>query len=97
MIRIMTADGPASITITVDGQLVGKCIDPVETSCAQAIARGKPVQLFLRDVSAIDESGRALLRRLAARGIGLQATGIYSSYIVGMIRSSRLPRKRRTW
>jgi hypothetical protein len=86
MIRILTADGPASTTVTVDGRLAGDCIDPVETCCTQAISRGKPVQLFLRDVSTIDESGRALLCRLAARGVRLKAAGIYSSYIVGAIR-----------
>ena len=86
MIRILTADGPASTTVTIDGRLAGDSIDPVETCCTQAISKGKPVRLFLRDVYVIDEPGRALLCRLAARGVRLKASGIYSSYVIGAIR-----------
>jgi hypothetical protein len=89
MIRILTADEPASTTITVDGQLSGECVQPVETCCYQAILRKKPVHLFLRDVSTIDEAGRALLRRLAAKGVGLKAAGLYSSYVVEGITGDR--------
>ena len=87
MIRIMTATEPKLITITVDGQLAGeyKYIDAVETCVWQAIVQGRSVHLFLRDVSTIDESGRALLRRLAAKGVRLRATGVYSSYVVANI------------
>ena len=67
MIRIMTADDPASTTITVAGK--------------------KPVRLHLRELSAIDESARQMLRHLAAKGVELTALGIYSSYIVDEIQS----------
>jgi hypothetical protein len=40
MIRILTADEPNATTITVDGQLVGDCVDAVETCSYQAMARG---------------------------------------------------------
>jgi hypothetical protein len=82
MIRITTADEPERTVITVDGQLSGEYIDPLEACCIQAICKGKPVRLFLHDVSTIDESGRALLRRLSAKGVDLKAAGIYSSYVV---------------
>ena len=52
MIRIMTADDPTYTTITVDGQLSGEYVETIETCCAQAVLKGKPVQLFLRDVQA---------------------------------------------
>jgi hypothetical protein len=48
------------------------------------------LRLYLRDVSTIDERGRALLRKLVEKGVGLQASGIYSSYIVDEIQSPRL-------
>ena len=89
MIRVMTTDEPASTTITVDGKLSGEFVDPVELCCLQAISRPKPVRLYLRDVSLIDERGRALLRKLADRGVGLQASGVYSSYIVDKIQPPR--------
>lgn len=94
MIRVITADEAASTTITVDGNLSGESVDPVETCCIEALPKGKPVRLYLRDVSAIDERGRTMLRRLAAEGVDLTANGIYSSYIVAEIQSAGL-RKRR--
>jgi len=90
MIRIMTADEPANTTVTVDGKLSGDGVDPVESCCIQAISKGKPVRLYLRDVSTIDERGRTLLRQLAQKGVGLKASGVYSSYIVDEIQSSKL-------
>ena len=91
MIRIMTADEPALTMITVDGQLAGDNIQAVETSCDQARSNGKPIWLFLRDVSVIGEDGQALLRRLATKGVRLTASGIYTSYIVQSIQPERLP------
>ena len=82
MLRIMTVDELTSTAITVDGTLSGEGIEPVQTCCIQALSKGKPVRLHLRDVSAIDERGRTMLRHLAAEGVDLTANGIYSSYIV---------------
>ncbi len=65
MIRTLTADEPNAITITVHGQLVNDCVDAIETCSDEAIHQGKPINLFLRDVSHIDEHGRSLLSRLA--------------------------------
>ena len=94
MIRIMTVDELTSTTFTVDGTLSGEGIEPVQTCCIAALSKGKPVRLHLRDVSAIDEGGRTMLRHLAAEGVDLTANGIYSSYIVDEIQSAGL-RKRR--
>ena len=102
MIRIMTADEPTHREIIVDGQLFGECVELVETFCDEAVGNGKPVQLYLRDVSTIDESGRALLGRLSTKGISLKAAGLYSSYVVDLVMAertealtSRVPR--RSW
>ncbi len=88
MIRIMTDTHPKFITIIVDGDLSSEYISAVQTCVNQAIAQQKPVRLFLRDVSSIDESGRALLGALAAKGVRLRASGVYSSYIVAKISQS---------
>ena len=94
MIRIMTADEPSNTTITVDGKLSGEGVAPVETCCMQALSKGIGVRLHLRDVSAIDERGQAMLRLLVSQGVGLTANGIYSSYIVGEIQSECLKSRR---
>ncbi len=90
MLCVITADESASTTITVDGKLSGDWVELVETSCIQAISKGKPVCLYLRDVATIDQRGRGLLRSLARRGVGLKASGVYSSYIVDEIQSPRM-------
>ena len=82
MIRITVADEPARSVIIIDGQLSGESIAAVETCCRQAISRGKPVEFRLRDVSTLDGSGRDLMRRLAAAGVVLSATGVYTAYVV---------------
>ena len=94
MIRIMTVDELTSTTIMVDGTLSGEGIEPVQTCCIEALSKGKPVRLHLRDVSAIDERGRTMLRYMAAQGVYLTANGIYSSYIVGDIQSAGLSKRR---
>ena len=91
MIRVMTSDEPALTTITVDGQLSGDHIEVVERSCDEARSKGKPISLFLRDVSVIGEDGEALLRRLAAKGVCLKSSGVYNSYIVQSIQPDDLP------
>jgi len=91
MIRVMTSDGPALTTITVDGQLSGEYVEVVERSCDAARSKGKPISLFLRDVTVIGEDGKALLRRLAAKGVRLKSSGVYNSYIVQSIQPDDLP------
>ena len=88
MIRITTADEPDAITVIVDGKLSDQGVEPAESCCMQALSQGKPVRLFLRDVSAIDERGRTMLRRVAAEGVSLSAMGIYSAYIVQEIQAA---------
>ena len=94
MVRIMTADELTSTTITVDGTLSGEGIEPVQTCCVQALSKGKAVRLHLRDVCAIDERGRSMLRHLAAEGVDMTANGIYSSYIIDDIQSAGLSKRR---
>jgi hypothetical protein len=68
--------------MTIDGQISGDYIEVVETCYKQAVLEGMPVDVFLHDVLTIDESGRALLTRLVAKGIRLVAIGIYTSHVV---------------
>jgi ABC-type transporter Mla MlaB component len=82
MFRITKADEPSRTTLTIDGQLSADSIAAVETCCSQAGSSGKPVQLYLRHVTSVDQAGQQLLSRLAARGIHLAASGVYTSYLV---------------
>ncbi len=82
MFRVSKAEERSRTVVTIDGRLSADYVEVVETCCEQAISTGRPVDLFLRDVTTIDPAGRALLRRLAASGVRLLAKGVYTSYIV---------------
>jgi hypothetical protein len=82
MFRVSRTEEGSRTVVTIDGQLSGDSIALLETCCNQAILTGKRVQLFLRDVSTVDQGGRALLHRLAAKGVRLLASGVYTSYLV---------------
>jgi hypothetical protein len=65
MIRVTKTDEGKRTRITIDGQLSRDYIEVVEICCNQAISQGKPVDVLLCRVPAIDETGRAFLSRLA--------------------------------
>ena len=78
MIRIAKTDERSRMVITIDGPLAGESVSAVETCCSQAESTRKPVYLFLRDVTTVDQAGRTLLRRLAVKGTRLLSSGIYT-------------------
>lgn len=82
MIRVSNEDDGSHMRVTVDGELSGDSIEVVETCCNQHLSAGKPVCLYLREVATIDQAGRALLKRLAEKGVALLAAGVYTSYVV---------------
>jgi hypothetical protein len=81
MIRVTKSEEPSKTVVTIDGQLSGESVGLVETYCKEAESDGKPVYLFLRDVTAIDDGGRLLLRHLARNG-HVSRKGVYTSYAV---------------
>lgn len=82
MFRVSKTEERSRTVVTIEGQLSDDSVVAAETVCEQAQSTGKPVEVFLRDVSTIDHAGRALLCRLAARGIRLLANGVYTGHIV---------------
>jgi ABC-type transporter Mla MlaB component len=85
MILIQAATNPSGITVVIDGQLIGDYVAEVEASIRKSMEQCKDVRLFLRNVSHIDETGHALLSQLAAQGVELSATGLYSSHVVAEV------------
>lgn len=82
MIRITKTEESARTVVTIDGELSSASVAVVENLCKEAESKGKPVELFLRDVTTVDHSGKTLLRRLAVKGVCLMARGVYTSYLV---------------
>jgi hypothetical protein len=84
--RLEKAGDGSRINITIDGRLSMESIELVESCCDEAIAERKRIDLVLRDVSVVDEAGRALLRRLAVKGVHLFGHGLYTSYLVDSVK-----------
>jgi len=82
MIRVTKTEEPSKTLVTIDGQLSGEAVGLVQACCKEAESDGKPVHLFLRDVTAIDDGGRLLLQRLAGSGVRVSGSGVYTSYLV---------------
>jgi len=95
MIRIQAAVNLGGTTITIDGQLIGEYVAEVESSIRESMEQSNEVHLFLRNVSYIDAMGHALLSRLAAEGVDLSATGLYSSHVVTQVQLTLSSRQRR--
>jgi hypothetical protein len=82
VLSIMKSDVGKRTILTMDGQLCGEYVEVVEICFNRALSEGKPIDVFLHNVSAIDDSGRALPMRLAAQGASLLAAGVYTPYVV---------------
>jgi hypothetical protein len=85
VLRVCKAEEASRIVVTLDGRLLCDYVEVVETCCDQAVSTGKPVHVFLRDVSAVDPAGLAMLCRLASKGIHLLASGVYTSHLIRAI------------
>lgn len=75
--------------VSVDGQLVRESVAVVEECCIREISAGRPVRLLLRNLTSIDQAGRALLGRLSDKGVRLLAEGVYTTYLVEMLQSDK--------
>lgn len=54
----------ATVTLRLEGQIVGYWVKELEMACAKARADGSPIILDLAGVSFIENDGLELLRRL---------------------------------
>jgi hypothetical protein len=86
--RLDKEPGGRRTRLTFDGEISTECIELLERCCEEALKDGNPVDLRLRDITGVDEAGKALLRRLAARGVCLSANGVYVSYLLDDIRGN---------
>jgi hypothetical protein len=82
MLRVSKSEERSRTVLIVEGRLSAPYIQAVETCCNQAVSTGAIVHLYLRDVSTVDGAGRALLLRLAAKGVHLRASGVYTSHLI---------------
>ena len=82
MLRVSKREERSRTVLIVDGRLWADYVQVVETCCNEAISTGAIIHLYLRDVTTVDDAGRALLSRLAAKGVHLSANGVYTSHLI---------------
>ena len=88
MFRITRADHPRHILIRMEGRLAGDYVGVAESACGEALSANIPVTVLLNNVMEIDARGRDFLRQLLIKRARLRAVGIYSRYIIRMLRKS---------
>jgi len=93
MFRMSGSRTGARTLIRIDGCLAGEYVRLAEQYCLEAVRSGKPVELLLRHVTAIDQAGQELLARLARQGVRLRGFGLYLSELLRRIRRSATGRQ----
>lgn len=91
MIRVTKLEERSRTIVTIDGQLLNDSIAIVETCCSEALSNGRPVDLYLRDITVVDPAGRSLLMRLADDGVRLVAEGVYLSFLIEELAADTQP------
>jgi hypothetical protein len=81
MLRVSKREERSRTVLIVDGRLWADYVQVVETCCNEAISTGAIIHLYLRDVTTVDGAGRALLSRLAAKGVHLSASGLSARHL----------------
>ena len=91
MLRITTHETPGSLTLQLEGKLVGPWVQETEGCWQRALAREpKPVlRLDLTGVTAIDAAGKALLAAAHAQGGEITACGCMMRAIVAELTKSQ--------
>jgi hypothetical protein len=91
MFRLKKEESDRATIVTLDGQLSKDCTAVVEDLCCRAASAGRVVELYLREVGAVDDAGWLMLRRLIQRGVRVRAEGVYTSYMVGALQKNAAP------
>jgi anti-anti-sigma regulatory factor len=73
MLRITRVNSPGTITLKLEGRLIGPWVDELEAAVGRALADARAVRLDLDNVSFADADGTRTLRKLVDRGVGIAA------------------------
>jgi hypothetical protein len=77
MLRVTRHDTPESIRLTFEGRLIGAWVAEADGAWHGVLAASRRLPIFVNlcDVSAVDSTGRELLRRMHERGVVFEARG----------------------
>jgi len=96
MLRITIQEGPATVTLVLEGKCRGPWVDELEQCWRKtaAMALGRALRVDLDRVGFVDEHGKELLAEMYSAGVVLYATGLMMTSLVEEI-EKRLSQKAR--
>jgi len=77
MLHVSHTDSSTHTVIAIEGHLSGECVPVLAQYCRERLANNRPLVLYLKNVSGVDDQGCDLLRQLLSQGVRLRATGVY--------------------
>ena len=86
MFRIIQVPTSSGIILNIDGQLTREYAQFADEYCSALLGEGIQLNVVLRDVSVVDEVGKAFLAGLASQGVHIRANGVYMTYLLDEIR-----------
>jgi hypothetical protein len=95
MLRITVQEDGTVWRLHLAGRLASVCVGETEKTWRSAQPCAKQVEIDMREVTAIDEAGRCLLRAMNQAGARLVAKGVAMEALVGEITGKRTHRNRR--
>jgi hypothetical protein len=84
MFRITIDESPESVTLRLEGKLIGPWVEEVE-QCWRKVFDTVGPRTVLVDLSAVDfadRAGRLLLARMESAGFRIEASGLMREYLV---------------
>ena len=85
MLKITTHSESKLDILELEGRLVGPWIDELKKCWRQAAGADHEIRVVLKQVTYIDDAGRALLAAMHRAGVKLEATGCMTNAVIAEI------------
>jgi hypothetical protein len=82
VLRISITEDPGTLSLIVEGRLVGPWVDELRRISALHITRNGPLTIDLEGLTAMDARGQALLNELRQEGAILRCFDVMNQYLV---------------
>jgi hypothetical protein len=73
--------------LTIEGELKSESVGAAESACQEALSGTEAVTIIFKHVTEIDVDGYEFLKRLVVTRARVRAVGIYSQYVLRIIKN----------
>jgi ABC-type transporter Mla MlaB component len=91
MLKITTRDYGNRTVFELEGKLAGPWVEEMKECWREAAAANRPVGVLLKQVSFIDNAGKALLSEMCRGGAKIEGAGCMTSVTVEEIKRGSKP------